>query len=362
MLNEKRVLAYVDIIHHINPIRDADNIECGMIRNWPVVIGKGEFRNGDQVLYIEPDAALPISDPRFASLAGRGTTDIDGVQYHVLKTIRLRGQLSQGIVFPLDKFRELDPERSFLPVSIQHGDLSIDDALGIRLWEPPQSPLGADQKGPWNLPWLRKTDAERIQNLPDIWLESVDDGLWIPTEKIDGTSITFAMDDLGDLHIYSRNWELKTDNPNAMSVKLAHRYDVWNWMMDNDVTAIQGEMYGEGIQSNRLKVSGQHLAVFAVWQHQIGVEPSAHDRFADHIASPLSQENALDFVPTLELPFPKTVEQGLAQADGMRSLINPDQLAEGIVWHHLGDREFPGLDYRRQFKVVSPAFLIRHGL
>jgi len=354
MLNDTRRLASVDTIAHIHPIRDADAIECGVIRNWPVVIGKGEFHDGDQVLYIEPDAALPISDPRFASLAARGKKVIDGQEYHVLKTVRLRGQLSQGIVFPLAQFPEItgDWEANFA---------TIDALLGIRLWEPPVPASIGDILGPWNLPWLYKTDAERVQNLSDEWLQSVDDGLWIPTEKIDGSSITYALSDSDDrLHVYSRNFELKADNPKTTPIQLAEQYQIMQYLLGNGMTAIQGEMYGSGIQSNRLKMVGHHLAPFAAWERRWSY---AHDRFSDLYSPDRGMAGA---VPQLELPFPRTVAEALAQADGRTSLINPKCLAEGIVWHHTAgndyDPGFPELDGRLVFKAVSSTYLIKHGL
>jgi len=343
MLNETRKLASLATIDHIRAIPDADAIDCGTVRGWPVVIGKGDFANGDSVLYIEPDAALPLSDPRFAFLAPRGTKTIEDAQYHVLRTVRLRGQLSQGIVFPVEKFPEVSAP-------------DIDAALGLKLYEPPQPPMGSEAIGSWNLPWLKKTDAERVQNLSDEWLASVNDGLWVPTEKVDGTSVTYALDDETNLHLYSRNWELATDDASATPMVLAARYELRAWMADRGVAAVQAEMYGNSIQSNRLRVQGHNLAVFAAWAK---VEGQAEDRF-DVLMAP---DSGLPVAPVFrDLPFPRTVEEALAQADGLKSLINPERLAEGIVWHHLGDAAFPELDYRLVFKAVSPAYLIKHGL
>ena len=344
MLSDTRRLASAAVIHDIHPIPEADAIECGLVRGWSIVVGKGEFHDGDPVLYIEPDAALPLDDPRFASLAPRGTKNIDGKAYHVLRTIRLRGQVSQGIVYPADRFPELaDP------------DADLDKALGVLLWEPPQPPIGAEWKGPWDLSWLKRTDAERVQNLSDKWLESVDDGLWVATEKVDGSSVTYALGDDGELRVYSRNNELQPD-PASTPMELASKYEVRAWMLAHNVDAIQAEMYGNKIQDNRLRVQGHNLAVFAAWSR---TETSfAHDRFDALIDSP----GTLEVAPILDLPFPRTVYGALAQADGLKSRINPERQAEGIVWHHLGDASFPELDYRLVFKAVNAAFLIKHGL
>ena len=345
MLNETRRLASKDRITDLRPIPDADAIEVGTVRGWDVVVRKGEYSSGDDVVYIEPDAALPIDDVRFAFLAPRGTKTIDGRLYHVLKTARLRGQLSQGIVFPAQEFAtELTDSRG------------LDQALGILLWTPPAPPLGADQIGPWNLSWLKKTDAERVQNLSDEWLQSVDDGLWVPTEKIDGTSLTYALDE-DVLHIYSRNWELDTSNPEATPVRLASQNGLEEWMIRHGISAVQAEMYGEGVNANRLGIKGQHLALFAAWRRQGGY---ALDAFAELYSTGI--EEGLEVAPVIDgLEFPSTVREALRQADDRPSLIS-GKLAEGIVWHHSGDKAFPELDYRLVFKAVSAIFLLKHGL
>ena len=345
MLNDTRLLASKDHIIDLRPIPDADAIEVGTVRGWDVVVRKGEYTSGDEVVYVEPDAALPINEERFAFLAPRGTKTIDGQLYHVLKTARLRGQLSQGIVFPAREFTsELKDPRG------------LDEALGILLWTPPAPPLGADQIGGWDLIWLKKTDAERVQNLSDEWLQSANDGLWVPTEKIDGTSLTYCLDE-GVLRVYSRNWELDTSNTAATPVLLAARCGLADWMARHGVVAVQGEMYGEGVNSNHLGIKGQRLALFAAWRRDGGYALDAFDEL--YSSGP---EEGLEVAPVIEgLAFPSTVREALQQADGLTSLIS-QKLAEGIVWHHRGDKAFPELDHRLVFKAVSAKFLLKHGL
>ena len=205
--------------------------------------------------------------------------------------------------------------------------------------------------------WLRKTDAERVQNLSDDWLVSVDDGLWVPTEKVDGTSVTYVLED-GRLRVYSRNWELSTSDPETTPLRLARHHGLPGWMREHGVDALQGEMYGEGVNGNRLKVKGQRLALFAAWQRD-GFR--AADRFAGLYDD--GPAGGLEVAPRIDdLPFPRTVRDALAQADGRPSLITPAARAEGIVWHHVGERPFPELDYRLVFKAVSNTYLLKHGL
>jgi RNA ligase (TIGR02306 family) len=349
MLDSTRLLASLATIHDLRPIPDADAIEVGSVRSWDVVVRKGEFHDGDPVLYVEPDAALPLEDPRFAFLAQRGEKTIDGRKYHVLKTARLRGQLSQGIVFPAAEFPDISTEN----------DRSLDEQLGIKLWEPPMPPVGAGMVGPWDQRWLRKTDAERVQNLPDEWFAAADDGLWSASEKIDGSSLTYVLERDGRLRVYSRNWELDTANPQATPIRLARELALANWMRDNKVDALQGELYGEGINGNRLRAKGQRLALFAAWRRSDG--GLAEDCFDQISASALEAE--LELAPPIpELGFPTDGHQALALADGLKSVANPEVLAEGIVWRHSGYRYFAELDGRLVFKAVSPAYLLKHKL
>ncbi|MDR0959946.1 MAG: RNA ligase (ATP) [Propionibacteriaceae bacterium] len=350
MLNDARVLATVGTIEKLRPIPDADTIEVGTVRGWDVVVKKGEYHDGDPVVYIEPDAALPLDNPVFSFLGARSSKKIDDGDYHVLRTARLRGQVSQGIVFPAATFADA------IAATQEEGSgsgASLDELLGIILYEPPQPIANANLKGPWPIAWLRKTDAERVQNISDDFLVRVDDGLWIPTEKIDGSSITYWLDG-DDLRVCSRNYELKTDDLGATPVAVAAHYDLIALMRRNGFDAIQGELYGDNVNGNRLKAHGHHVAVFAAWSLEDG---RARSRFAD------LAESGLPLAPVIEgLPFPTTVTQALEQADGMKSLVNPKVLAEGIVWHRVDGAGYEETDYRDVWKAVSPRYLIKHGL
>ncbi|MFT4286084.1 hypothetical protein [Nocardioides sp.] len=153
---DARRLVTVETIAGIDAIPDADAIEAAHVRGWTVVVKKGQFTVGDRVVYIEVDAALPISDERFAFLAARGTKNLDGTPVHVLKTARLRGVYSQGIVFPFSDFPEL--------AEAADGE-SLDARIAVTKWEPP-APPGMAAIGPFPA-FLQKTDAERVQNLDD---------------------------------------------------------------------------------------------------------------------------------------------------------------------------------------------------
>ncbi len=183
-----RTLVSIETVAAVRSIPDADAIEAITIRGWTVVAKKGEFAAGDPCVYIEIDAALPLDDPRFAFLAPRGTkTTVEGRLVHVLKTARLRGVFSQGLALPL---------RAFPDVSGAPPDADLAALLTIEKWEPPvHASLGGDIVGAFPTSLARKTDAERVQNLVDVY-PALRERTWVATEKSTGrqspTSITEA--------------------------------------------------------------------------------------------------------------------------------------------------------------------------
>lgn len=110
---KKRALARIAQVDSVEPIEGADRIEVTHIKGWKVVTGKGEFKPGDLVVYFEIDSALDPSDKRYEFLRERCLRKFTSKSGEVLKeclrirTIRLRGVYSQGLVMPLDKFPEI---------------------------------------------------------------------------------------------------------------------------------------------------------------------------------------------------------------------------------------------------------------
>jgi len=198
----ERRLVTVETITALTPIPNADAIESASVRGWNVVVRKGEFSIGQAVLYFEIDSALPLSDPRFAFLAARGTKILDpGTEtervVHRLKTARLRGVYSQGLVLALTDFPEVtgllqnQPLPSLLGASAD--DLATYDwagLLGVHKYEPP-IPLSWAAQVVGEFPSfgaMRKTDSERVQNLTGVWPAILAHGPWQATEKVDGMS------------------------------------------------------------------------------------------------------------------------------------------------------------------------------
>lgn len=342
-----RKLATIEAVGEITPIPDADLIEVVRIRGgWNVVVQKNQFTTGERVVYFEIDSFLDITDPRFAFLAPRGvSTDPVGAKGHALKTARLRGVYSQGLAIPLADFPELDQD---LPAGAD-----VTDTLGIVKWDPPLPPELAGSACGWLPDWIPVTDAERIQNIPDVLAEDRD---WVPTEKLDGCSTTFYIDPAADVRagVCSRNVDLFPTDGNALWA-MARKLQVHNLLtrlFPGQRVALQGETFGAGIRGNPLRLPGQEFRAFSLY---VGDRECPRRSWPAEIAA-LS-------VPILRLPFPATVEQALADVETLNSAIALVRKAEGVVWRRadVADAYLPGGQIVcASFKAISQRYLLSH--
>lgn len=332
----ERSLATIEQVAYTKPIPDADAVEAVGIRGWEVVSGKGNFSEGDKCVYFEIDSMLDVGDPRFAFLEPRGVrTDAEGRKGHVLKTIRLRGKYSQGLALPLSEF----PELTGLPVGED-----VTDVLGVWKWDAPVPAELSGQAIGMRPSWIWKTGAERIQNVADEVLPM--EGVYA-TEKIDGASASFGIKD-GIFHVCTHNVDL-VENPSNTLWKLAAEHDIETKMADVmfrhglETLVIQGEAYGEGLNGNRLGLKGHHFAVFNIEANGMTVSMALNPQYID-----------LPSVPVLDIEPPTTLEEALEQADGMKSKLSKDRLAEGIVWRRVDSLD---LGPKRAVKVISNKYL-----
>lgn len=243
----ERKLATIRKIAAIEPIEGADAIEVAVVDGWKVVVKKDEFALDSLAVYFEIDSWIPTELAPFLS-KGKEPREYEGVKGERLRTVKLRGQLSQGLLLPI-------PEDTIKGAGhlIAEG-LDVTDHFGILKWEHPMNAqLAGMARG--NFPALvPKTDQERIQNLTRSFAQYQLD-TWSITEKLDGSSCTFYLDDEGSFHVCSRNLDLKEDEANSFW-KVARKFQIEDIMRRNSMLgmAIQGEMIGEGIQGNQYKV------------------------------------------------------------------------------------------------------------
>lgn len=336
-----RHLVTLRTIDSITPIDGADFIERASIGGWTVVVQKGLYNQGEQALYLEIDSVLPEDNPIFEDFMKHGVKNVtthDGntVRGHVLRTVRLRGVYSQGALIPLHK-TSLDPHATQQQVDTWAQE------QGIFKYEPPAVFSNSGIIGAFPNKYARQTDAERVQNLADEFLQNIaKETTWVPSEKIDGMSATFFKDENSVLRAASRNYEVSTST--GIFAEIIKKYDLDSRMSPGSV--IQGEIFGESIQKNPLKKKGHHLAVFN--HNNIG---------DDDYLTWLHDEMLVPIYQGIE--FPQTIQHAVEQVDGLKSLVNPQVQAEGIVWWNKEEIIYPELGDRANFKAINNKFLLK---
>jgi len=346
-----RHLATIQTIEEILPIDGSDNIEKVRIKNWWCVTRKGEFSLGDKCVYFEIDSLLPSGNPIFSFLASGSkpkTVNFENVEYtgYRLKTIRLRGQISQGLALPTSSFKEIN--------ELVVGE-DVSEILGIVKYELPiPLELSGIVKGDFPS-FIPKTDETRIQNCGNI-LEKHKDDLFYITEKVDGCSSTFYKKD-GVFGVCSRNIELLESEGNVMW-KMAKKYSLSDKLPEG--FAIQGEIIGNGIQGNNYKMMDQDLFIYNVFD----INDTRYLNYADFIE--FCENLGLKTVPVLAdySALPKlTVDELLEYADGASVFGNGNILREGIVIRPITEQTeiLDSILTRFSFKVVSNKYLLAKG-
>lgn len=339
-----RKLVSIKKIDTLKPIEGADKIELAIIGGWQAVVIKGQFEPNEEIIYFEIDSFLPDTIEQFKFLTDKNSKEVvspvgTSVKGHILKTIRLRGELSQGLVQKIDIFEGLSDLLAKSDNKTETAAQYFKD-LGVFKYEKPL-PLDGDIIGQYPS-FTIKTDSERVQNLSDETLQMLSEQLtWKGTEKIDGTSSTWWKDDEGKIHVASRNYEINI-KPNSVYSKIITDYKLDAILKPGDI--LKGEIAGEGIQANPLKIQGKKLFIFD-WESENEFPKELEDYKA----------------PVYDFEFPNTVEEALKQVNGLKSLVNPNVQAEGIVWWNEEGKPFKELDYRPNFKAINNTFLLKHG-
>jgi len=332
-----RKLATIRKIEALNPIPNADAIELATVGGWKVVAQKGLYQVGDLALYLEIDSWVPNKLAPFLS-KGKEPRVFEGIQGERLRTIKLRGQLSQGLLIPLaevNKFFEVPPHWS--------EDEDVTEILGIVKWEKPiNAQLAGVCKG--NFPSLiPKTDQERVQNIKKELL-AIQCDLFEVTEKLEGSSMTVYRID-GEFGVCSRNMDLKRDENNSFW-KTAIFLDIENKMiaLEMDNVALQGELIGPGIQGNIYGLTQLEFHVFDIYSIKDGEYVTPQHRW--DVVGKLG----LSHVPVLDDMFVMTdsIDELLALAEGASRLANVER--EGLVFKHL--------EGGMSFKAISNKYLL----
>ena len=381
----ERALAHVEKIEWIKPIEGADNIELIGVLGWVCIAKKGEFTEGDLAVYIEIDSKCPAEDERFAFLESK---------HYKIKTMKLGkfNVISQGLALPLTLFPELNhtPIGSDVTDKLKITYSSEEDikrksnksnpnakynsmvARHQKLFKNPLMRkllknkigrevlffiLGRKKDEPKDFPsWIVKTDETRIENAP-FYLQTQQE--WIKTEKLDGTSCTYAVEKTKknnyEFIVCSRNVrqvdrDQRTYHESNIYWELADKYDIERILVDFAVkngyerVVLQGEGVGS-VQGNPYKLTENRFYAFNLVIN--GVRKGTME-LVD-----FCNENNLMHVPVISTSYslPNTMEEMKLEADGY-SEINPKVKREGFVYR--------SSDGSQSFKNVSREYLLNH--
>jgi RNA ligase (TIGR02306 family) len=334
-MENERKLATIRRIKEITPIEGADKIELCHIDGWQCVSQKGNFEVNSLAVFFEIDSLLPIKEP-FLFLESRGRKKLDdGTEGYRLRTIKLKGVLSQGLLLPLLDFVNDLPEMDLQTIKENKDSfvgVDLTESLGIKKYEPPvPAQLRGHVKGSFPS-FLRRTDEERIQNLPD-YFTKYEDEYFEETEKLDGTSSTYFLNN-GEFGICSRNinFKITDENNDNTYFQMEKKYNIKETLEKiGKNLSIQGEICGPGIQKNRLGLKEVCLYIFKIYDIDLQryLTNPEKDEYMDKYFSHIPHVPLLGLVKIFK-EYP-TMDSILEHVKG-KSILNKDKKREGCVY------------------------------
>lgn len=346
-----RVTAEVLTIHE-HP--GADALELAQVGLYRAVVAKGVYRSGESAVYIPEQSVLPAGLIEELGLTGR----LSGGNRDRVKAVRLRGELSQGIVCRPAALADVDLARA----AADGTDFA--ELLGVTKWVPPIPPTmsGDVEAAPDLLPWV---DIENIQRYPDVFApgEPV-----VLTEKLHGSAclVTYVAES-GRVHVSSKGFGAKSlalqEDPRNLYWRAVHGHGVaaaaagLAERLGARRVGIFGEVYGDGVQDLTYGADGRRDTLgYAVFD--VSADIDGQVRWLD--ATELL-DGELPLVPRL-YEGPYDADRVLALATGRESVSGRDlHLREGVVIRPAVERYSPVTGGRAIAKAVSPAYLTRKG-
>ncbi len=228
-------LASIQYITNIRPHSGADKLELAKVLEWPVVVKKGEYVEGQKIVFVFPDTVCPETE-YFKFLEPK--------KYRVNK-IRLRKELSFGLVCPISLLG-IDP--SNLPDWAIEGK-DVADLLGIKKYEKPVDPtVNGEAKGNFPTNLISITDEDNL--LSNVaCLEELRGREFYITTKADGSSYTLIHYN-NEVRVCSRRLELK-EGDNAWW-NVTKQYGLETKIKEFGDIAIQAELCGPKMNGNEL--------------------------------------------------------------------------------------------------------------
>ena len=343
MTEQFRKMVTFQRVAEVKDIEGADLICAYRINGWWVVDRVGKYSVGNMVLYAEIDSWIPHEIAPFLS-KDKEPREYNGVKGERLRTVRLKGQYSQGLLLPWSTISHIDNWSD-----LEEG-ADVSELLGVQKWEAPiPANLTGQMKG--NFPvFIRKTDQERCQNLvQEINQEYLLETHFEVTLKLDGSSCT-VYHNAGLVGVCSRNIDLKLEQEGNSFVDIAKSTGLLKALIDlNENLAVQGELMGPGIQGNKEGFDSNKLFIFDIFD----IDNQCYLDFSGRMEA-IQKLRDLgytgDVAPTFGVgPLESgNIEDLLKMAEG-KSINTKER--EGLVFKRT-DGEF-------SFKAISQKFLLK---
>ena len=326
-----RKMASVQRVLEKKPIVGADLIEAYRVNGWWVVDKKDAYEVGDLVVYCEVDSWIPHALATFLTKPGHSPREYLGVKGERLRTVKLKGQLSQGLLLPLVEDNSEEGQ-------------DFSEILGITKWEDTRYMANMDARG--NFPdFIPKTDQERVQNL-DRTLEKYFGQSFEVTVKRDGSSLT-AFVNGEESGVCSRNVNLKETEDSAFWAAANSLSLIPKILSTGRNLALQGELMSQKIQGNYEKVQS--------------IEWNCFDIYDIDTQEYLLPKERRELCKQLRIPHIKVVEEDFVLCHNVDQLL---EMAEGPGVNAGVKREglvFKSNEATFSFKAISNSYLLKHG-
>lgn len=352
-----RKLVTARTVSQLLPIKGADFIELAVVDGWTCIVKKGEFNEGDVGLFFEIDSFLPAKDDRFAFL--KKPMSHQGQAGYRIKSMKMRKVLSQGLFLPLNMFPEVNMSKDITEqLNVTKYDVAMSQQKGH-----------GNGKNLPNLPsFLRKTDQNRLQNLPHYWSIHKDQ-LFEETLKLDGSSCTmFKADRKKTLWDTIKSWFGYTPilhtfgvcsrNVNLPRPKKDTACNFWTMALQYKVEqylpkgyAISGEVIAPNIQSNHEKVDSPDFFIFDIFDitAQKYLLPEARTHF---IANYIPHMKHIKITHSRLKIFEEYPDLNSLQDRVTGQSMNPKTISEGRVYKAIDKEDLT-------FKLISNEYLLK---
>lgn len=306
-------LATFETITEIIPIEGADRIELARVQAWQSVIRKGDYKAGDQVIFVPIDTVLT------PAVWNKHLWDKNDPTKPIrVRTVRMRGAVSQGLIFPRSL---VSAQEIWDHMDDPTEDVSIAGMLGITKYEKQiHASLAGVAKGDFPSHFVSKTDEDNLKSNTRAFAELKNCHLISLSLKLDGTSSTFIKELDGTFRVCSRNLELHDDAENV-HWQMARKYNLQELLKPG--TVIQGEIVGPKIQKNPMGLNAPELFCF---------------NYKNLLSSKYihADEHTLDLIPTnlKWVPHIASLSQTAFQyetIESLQELANKQQYANGMA-------------------------------